>query len=197
MQRSIFGAQRGLLVALVLGRMSATQAKAILPGNVRNAPTASECTVASTQALMNACDDEDFLAATAAYSEQYRALENQLPVAQRDRLMRDGAQRIACCCSHVAIADRGAAAMGVRSDAAPRAVTAQGEIAGIQGDDKIADCGGAFSVAGWPSRRPESQTLPMAQHGRPIVCGDRLLWSPTTCRKRKPDSWRNGSIRSS
>jgi uncharacterized protein YecT (DUF1311 family) len=46
------------------------------------------CTTAPTQAAMNACAYDDFLAATSGYAERYRALSKPLPAAQRDRLRR-------------------------------------------------------------------------------------------------------------
>ena len=88
MQRFISCAQRMSLVTLVFGLLLTTPASATSSGKAANVPTAAECAVASTQAVMNACAEEDFLAATAAYGEQYRALSKQLPTAQRDRLLR-------------------------------------------------------------------------------------------------------------
>ena len=88
MQRSTSSAQRKSLVALIFGLVFATQANATSSGKAINPPTATECAVASTQSVLNACAYEDFLAATAAYAEQYRALSKQLPTAQRDRLQR-------------------------------------------------------------------------------------------------------------
>lgn len=88
MQRFTSCAQRLSLVMLVLGLVFATHAKATSTGKASNAPTAAECATPATQTVMNACADQDFLAATAAYAEQYRALSKQLPTAQRDRLQR-------------------------------------------------------------------------------------------------------------
>ena len=88
MQLSMACSQRLSFVALVFGWLLATQACATSSGKAINVHTAAECAAASTQAVMNACADEDFLAATAAYAEQYRALSKQLPVAQRERLLR-------------------------------------------------------------------------------------------------------------
>jgi uncharacterized protein YecT (DUF1311 family) len=88
MQFFMVHAQRLSLAMFVFGLVFVTQANATSIGKAANAPTSAECAVASTQAVMNACADEDFLAATAAYAEQYRALSKQLPTAQRDRLSR-------------------------------------------------------------------------------------------------------------
>jgi uncharacterized protein YecT (DUF1311 family) len=88
MQSFMASAQRSLLVALTVGWVFAPPSSAASTSKAANAPTAAECAVASTQAALNACADEVFLAASAAYAEQYRALSEQLPTAQRQRLQR-------------------------------------------------------------------------------------------------------------
>ena len=46
------------------------------------------CAAATTQAEMNTCANDDFLAASADYAAGYSALAKQLPAAQRERLRR-------------------------------------------------------------------------------------------------------------
>jgi uncharacterized protein YecT (DUF1311 family) len=49
-------------------------------------PATPGCGDAATQAAMNACAHDDFLAANAQYAERYRLLSATLTKAQRDRL---------------------------------------------------------------------------------------------------------------
>jgi uncharacterized protein YecT (DUF1311 family) len=51
-------------------------------------PPDATCTAAVTQAEMNRCVHEDFLAASALYAERYRLLSERLAAAQRERLRR-------------------------------------------------------------------------------------------------------------
>jgi uncharacterized protein YecT (DUF1311 family) len=49
---------------------------------------ALDCASATTQARMNECAHEDFLAATAAYAASYKAISNKLGAKQKDQFRR-------------------------------------------------------------------------------------------------------------
>lgn len=51
-----------------------------------SSPAVPGCGSAATQVLMNACAQDDFLAANGAYAKQYAALSASLGTKQRDRL---------------------------------------------------------------------------------------------------------------
>ncbi len=52
------------------------------------APSAADCAAPRTQAQMNFCAEEDFLAANASYAEQVKALQKGLPAARHASLRR-------------------------------------------------------------------------------------------------------------
>jgi uncharacterized protein YecT (DUF1311 family) len=66
---------------------------AAVPGFEAMAQTAqsampSDCRAATTQARMNECAHEDFLAATAGYAASYKAISDKLGPRQKDRFRR-------------------------------------------------------------------------------------------------------------
>lgn len=51
-------------------------------------PVTADCAAPRTQAAMNVCAEEDFLAANATYAEQYKALQKELPATRHASLRR-------------------------------------------------------------------------------------------------------------
>ena len=67
-----------VVAAMSLGAMAHTAQGAPVP----------DCTAATTQARMNECAHEDFLAATAAYAASYQAVAGKLIPKQKDQFRR-------------------------------------------------------------------------------------------------------------
>jgi uncharacterized protein YecT (DUF1311 family) len=63
-------------------------AAAMSPGAMAQAVPAPDCATATTQARMNECAYEDFLAATAGYAASYKAVAGKLDKRQRDQFRR-------------------------------------------------------------------------------------------------------------
>lgn len=76
-----WGTLNSLAMSFAAATSVAIAADALLP------PDAT-CATAATQAEMNRCAHEDFLAASSLYAERYRVLSERLTSAQRERFRR-------------------------------------------------------------------------------------------------------------
>lgn len=78
--RKVFSGLACVAAAMSLGAMAQTAQGAPAPE--------TDCASAATQARMNECAHEDFLAATAAYAASYKAISEKLGPRQKDQFRR-------------------------------------------------------------------------------------------------------------